>query len=122
MTTKIYLISGAGYVLALLLAFFWVSVPYYKAKWENTGQRFSMKKFWEASWNVNIGNLIFGGLLMIGVDLILSYFKVSVDSKLIPGIFILLGAFGAPVVMKKWGRTQEYFEKYVDKKLPVDNP
>lgn len=123
MTTKIYLLSGVGYLLALLLAFFWVSVPYYKAKWENTGKEFSLKKFWQASWNVNIGNIVFGVLLMIGVDMLLSYFpNIKIDPKLIPGLFILLAAFGAPIAMKKWGGTQKYFEQWVDKKLPVENP
>jgi hypothetical protein len=26
------------------------------------------------------------------------------------------------LAMKKWGKTQDYFEKWVDKKIPVENP
>jgi uncharacterized membrane protein YiaA len=119
MTTKTYLIAYGLYFLTLLLAFFYISVPYYRAKWENTGQRFSFSKFWNSSWNVNIGNLILGVLFLFVWNLVVEYFKLNATKEVLYALCMVIAAFGGPAVVKKWGRAQKYFDEFVDKKLPV---
>jgi len=120
MTTKIYLSAYGVFLLTLLLAFFYVSVPYYRAKWENTGQNFDFGKFWRSSWNVNIGNLIVGVLFLFVYNVVIEFFKLKATKEVLYGLCMVLAAFGCTAIFKKWGGAQRYFDRWVDKKLGGD--
>jgi hypothetical protein len=117
-----YLECSALYILAQFLTILWVEIPGYKKMWLKTGERFSLSKFINADWNVHLGILIFGAVCLMLAKLIPTIFNLKINYDMLPLVFAFLGGFGCTVAARKWGATQNFLEKVIDKKITDKTP
>lgn len=117
MTTSLYIQCIAMYILGQFIHLFLIKIPEYKKLWKTANEQFSMKKYWETDWNVVVGTLLIGIMLVIGVDQLLNL-KPEV-LKWVKWFFAGMGGFGSAIIVSKWSTAYKFITGIIDQKTNI---
>ena len=93
------------FILGQLLHLFWIRIPSIRKRTKTTNSVFILKEYWKSDWNLVIGTLIFGALLILGLKEIL---------KLEPNIifhirwfFAFAGLSGQAIILSRYSKYEK---------------
>lgn len=117
MTHVLYLFCVAMFVLGQALMLFWFTIPQLKEKCRIANKVFTWKEWWACDRHLVIGNLIFGAILIMGLDEFLNWKPAALEY--IKYFFAVVGAFGPTIVQEKWGTFKKGISKLIDVKTNI---
>lgn len=117
MTHLMYLFCVAMYVLGQGLLLFWFTIPQLKEKCRIANKVFTLKEWWECDRTMVIGNMIFGAILVLGIDELVHWKPGVLDY--IKWFFAIAGAFGPTIVQEKWGSFKKGISNLIDIKSNI---
>lgn len=100
------------YVAGQLLLLFWFTVPQLKEKCRIANKPFEWAEWWKCDASLIIGNLIFGFILVFGIDELVTWKPGVLDY--IKWLFAVAGAFGPTIVQEKWGSFKKGISNLID--------
>jgi hypothetical protein len=100
-----------------LIMLTWVTIPNLKQKFKIANKEFSFWKWVKSDFNIILGNLVFGAVLLIGVDEIIAW-KPEI-AKFVKFFYFFVGAFGTTIAQEKWSQTKNKISQLIDVKTNV---
>lgn len=119
MTHQQYWLSIAMFIGGQLIMLTWVTVPSLKEKFKIANKDFSFWKWVRSDINIIIGNLIFGAVLLVGVDEIIAW-KPDI-AKYVKFFYFFMGAFGTTIAQEKWSQTKQKVSQLIDVKTNISD-
>jgi len=117
MTYQTYLFCVVMYILGQALQLFWVKIPALKKRCTVANVEFAISAWWKEDWNIVIGNMIFGAILIFALNEVVQWKPIVLDY--VKWFFAFMGAFGSSVAMTKWGNFEKMLNTIVDKKTNI---
>lgn len=117
MTTSLYLQCFSMYIIGAAIILFLVTIPELRSLWAKSNERFSWKRYWQSDWNVVVGTILIGVLLIIGIDQLVNWKKGVLDY--VKWFFAGGGAFLTPIIASKYGSAKKYILNVIDKKTNI---
>lgn len=117
MTIFLYLQCVAMYILGQALHILLIKVPAVKERTLKANENFTWKKYWDCDWNVIIGNMVFGAMLVIGLDQIIHWKPEILD--VVKWFFGGLGFAGSVIVLAKWSKYEKSLQNTIDIKTDI---
>jgi len=70
MSTQLYFFCVVMYILGQLLCLMWQTIPSLKKKAAIANTTFSLKAWFACDWNIVVGNMVFGAILILALKLL----------------------------------------------------
>jgi len=117
MTTSLYLQCAIMYILGQAVDLFLIKIPEYRELFRKANTEFSWGKYWKSDWNVIIGTLIVGAILIVGADEILKLKPAALNY--IKYLFAGAGAILSAIIVSQWSKCKKYIIDVIDKKTNI---
>lgn len=117
MSTSLYIQCALMYILGQGFDLFLIKVPEYRDLYRKANEKFSWSKYWDSDWNIVIGTLILGSILIIGADQLI-YWKPGV-LEYVKWFFAAIGGLGSSFIASKWSRCKKYITAVIDEKTNI---
>ena len=119
MSTPLYFFCVLMYVLGAALCLFLITIPALKNKCRVANKPFSWGEWWSCDWNIVIGNLVLGAMLIIGLNELIAWKPGVLDY--IKWFFALAGALGTSVIQQRWGQFSKSLNSLLDVKSNISD-
>jgi len=117
MTTSLYLQCALMFILGQAIDLFLIKIPEYRELFRKANEDFNWNRYWKSDWNVIIGTLIVGAVLIVGADQILKLKPAVLDY--IKWVFAGAGAIGSAIIVSQWSKCKKYIIDIIDKKTNI---
>lgn len=117
MSTSLYLQCFGMYIIGALIIFFLVTIPELRALYAKSNEKFSWSRYWQGDWNIIVGTLLVGLVLIIGLDQLVKWKPGVLDY--VKWFFAGAGAFLTPIIASKYGTAKKYILKIIDIKANI---
>lgn len=117
MTTSLYIQCVTMFLLGQVLQILWIKVPDIKSRAKLANQKFIWKDWWSSDWNLVMGTMVVGAMLIIGLDQFVHWKPAVLDY--LKWFFGGLGFFGSTVVLAKLSKYAAYFNGVIDLKTNI---
>lgn len=112
MTHWLYIQCVLMFILGQAVHLFLVKVPAVKERCRVANKPFTWGEWWNCDWNVIIGTQIIGGLIILGLDEIVTW-KPDVLTY-VKWFFAGMGAFGSTIAMAKFSQFEKSLNTVID--------
>lgn len=104
------------FILGQLIDLFWGQIPSLRNMYKKANEDFSFEKYWKSDWNIIMGNIIFGVILLVGLDQFVAW-KPDVMDK-VKWFFVGAGGLSSTLA-GRWSKSKKYIMSIIDKKTNI---
>lgn len=119
MTTSLYLQCVAMYILGQALHLFVIKIPAVRKRDRAANIEFSFTEYWKQEWNIIIGNQVLGAVFIIGLDQLVNWKPIILES--VKWFFAAVGAIGSVAIMSKFSSYEQKVLNIVDIKTNLSD-
>ena len=95
---------------------FFSKIPEYRNLFAKANETFSWNKYWKSDWNIIIGTVVVGVMLIIGLDQLVSWKPGVLDY--VKWFFAGVGGL-CSIIAGRWSNCKKYISKIIDDKTNI---